>query len=45
MNTPFKRDESVVEKLKASKMITRPAPIPERKQEILQLAERLNLPM
>jgi nitroreductase len=45
VNTPFKRDESVVEKLKSANMITRPAPLPERKQEIMQLAERLNLPM
>jgi nitroreductase len=45
VNTPFKRDQSVVEKLKSAKMITRPAPLPERKQEIMQLAERLNLPM
>ncbi|MGH2669795.1 MAG: nitroreductase family protein [bacterium] len=44
INTPFKRDEGVVEKLKSAKMITRPAPIPERKQEIMELAERLNLP-
>ena len=33
------------EKLKAAGMITRPAPLPERRQEIMQLAERLNLPM
>ena len=45
INTPFKRDDGVVEKLKSAKMITRPAPIPERKQEIMELAERLNLPM
>jgi nitroreductase len=45
INTPFKRDEGVVEKLKGAKMITRPAPLPERKQEIMELAERLNLPM
>ena len=45
INTPFKRDEGVVEKLKSAKMITRPAPLPERKQEIMELAERLNLPM
>jgi len=45
INTPFKRDSGVVERLKAVKMITRPAPIPERKQEIMELAERLNLPM
>ena len=44
INTPFKQDEAVVEKLKAAKMITRPAPLPERRQEIMQLAERLNLP-
>ena len=45
INTPFKRDPDVVERLKSAKMITRPAPIPERKQEIMELAERLNLPM
>jgi nitroreductase len=45
INTPFTRDGGVVEKLKSAKMITRPAPIPERKQEIMELAERLNLPM
>ena len=45
INTPFKRDSGVVERLKSAKMITRPAPIPERKQEIMELAERLNLPM
>src|SRR5437867_1132413 len=45
INTPFKRDPGVVEKLKASKMITAPAPLPGRRQEILQLADRLNLPM
>ena len=44
INTPFRRDEGVVEKLKAAGMITRPAPLPERRQEIMQLAERLNLP-
>ena len=45
INTPFKRDDGVVEKLKSAKMITRPAPLPERRQEIMELAERLNLPM
>jgi nitroreductase len=45
INTPFKRDDGVVEKLKSAKMITRPAPTPERKREIMELAERLNLPM
>jgi nitroreductase len=44
INTPFKRDDAVVEKLKAAKMITRPGPLPERRQEIQELAERLNLP-
>jgi nitroreductase len=44
---PFKRDEAVVEKLKAAKMIQRPA-MPNdaaRKAEIKALAERLGLPI
>jgi nitroreductase len=41
---PFKRDEAVVEKLKAAKMIQTPAPLPNRREEIRQLAERLGLP-
>ncbi len=44
---PFKRDEAVVEKLKAAKMIQKPATPnnPERIAEIKKLAERLGLPM
>lgn len=44
---PFKRDPAVVEKLKAAKMIQRPATPnnPERMAEIKRLAERLGLPM
>jgi nitroreductase len=45
INTPFKRDEAVVEKLKAAKMITRPAPIPGRQEEIRALAEKYGLPL
>lgn len=41
---PFKRDEKVVEKLKAAKMIQQPAPLPGRREEIRALAERLGLP-
>ena len=44
---PFKRDEAVVEKLKASKMIQRAAVPndPERKAELKKLAERFGLPI
>jgi nitroreductase len=41
---PYKRDEAVVEKLKAAKMIQTPAPLPGRREEIRALAERLGLP-
>lgn len=44
VNTPFKRDPAVVEKLKAAKMIQAPAPLPGRKEEIRELIERLGLP-
>ncbi len=44
VNTPFRRDPAVVERLKSEKMIQAPAPLPGRKEEIRALAERLNLP-
>lgn len=44
INTPFKRDEAVVEKLKEAKMIQAPAPLPGRREEVRQLIERLGLP-
>lgn len=44
VNTPFKRDPAVVEKLKEAKMIQAPAPLPGRKEEIRELIERLGLP-
>jgi nitroreductase len=42
---PFPRDPKVVEELKRAKMIQAPAPLPGRKDEIRQLARKLNLPM
>lgn len=42
--TPFKRDENVVEGLKAAGMIQAPAPLPGRKQELRELAQRFGLP-
>ncbi|MCH7811235.1 MAG: nitroreductase family protein [Chloroflexi bacterium] len=44
---PFQRDDAVVEKLKAAKMIQPPATPnnPERIEEIKRLAERLGLPL
>jgi len=44
---PFRRDESVVEKLKAANMLQREAVAndPERRAEIKKLAERLGLPI
>jgi nitroreductase len=41
---PFPRDPRVVEELKRSKMLQPPAPLQNRKQEIRELARRLNLP-
>jgi len=41
---PFPRDPKVVEELKRSKMLQTPAPLPTRKQEVRELARRLNLP-
>jgi hypothetical protein len=41
---PFPRDPKVVEELKRSKMVQAPAPLPNRKQEIRELARWLNLP-
>jgi nitroreductase len=42
---PFKRDPAVVERLKQAKMITAPAPLPGRMDEIRRLAEEYDLPM
>lgn len=44
INTPFKRDPAVVEKLKQAKMIQPPAPLPGRQEEIRKLAQRFGLP-
>lgn len=41
---PFPRDPRVVEELKRSKLLQAPAPLPGRKQEVRELARRLNLP-
>lgn len=41
---PFQRDPAVVERLKAEKMITTPAPLPNRRDEIRKLAEQYGLP-
>ncbi len=42
--TPFPRDPKVVEELTRSKLLQAPAPLPGRKQEVRELARRLNLP-
>jgi nitroreductase len=44
INTPFKRDPAVVERLKQAKMIQDPAPLPGRFEEIRRLARDLGLP-
>ena len=44
VNTPFRRDPAVVERLKAAKMIQAPAPQPGRFEEIRRLAQELGLP-
>ena len=41
---PFARDPKVVEELKKEKMFTAPAPLPNRKEEIRELARKLGLP-
>ena len=43
-DTPFRRDEAVVEELKAAKMIQAPAPLPGRKDEVRRLSRQLGLP-
>lgn len=43
--TPFARDPAVVDELRAEKLFTHPAPMEGRQQEILELAEKLGLPM
>ncbi len=42
-DTPFPRDEGVVEELKRDGMFTRPAPLPERQAELEFLQQALNL--
>ena len=42
---PFKRDPAVVERLRKEKMITDPAPLAGRTEEIKKLAEEYGLPM
>ncbi len=42
--TPFPRDEKVVEELKAAKMFQEPAPFPWRKAEVSALARMFGLP-
>ena len=42
--TPFKPDPKVTEELKARKMLTAPAPLPWRKEEIKALARMFGLP-
>jgi len=41
---PFPRDPKVVEELKREKMITTPAPLPSRMQEVRDLSRKLGLP-
>jgi hypothetical protein len=41
---PFTRDPAVVERLKAANMIQRPAPLPDRRDEIRRLTEQYGLP-
>jgi hypothetical protein len=42
--TPFKPDPAVTERLKREKLITDPAPLPGRQDEIRRLAEEYGLP-
>lgn len=41
---PFRRDEAIVEELRAAKMFQAPAPLPGRKDELRELARKLGLP-
>jgi len=41
---PFRRDPKVVEELQQSGMLQTPAPLPDRQQEIRELARKLGLP-
>lgn len=45
VGTPFERDSAVVDELTSEKLFTEPAPSANRQQEILELAEKLGLPM
>jgi hypothetical protein len=42
--TPFKPDPKVTEELKAKKLLTAPAPLPWRKEEVRALAQMFGLP-
>ncbi|HVN63454.1 MAG TPA: nitroreductase family protein [Candidatus Binataceae bacterium] len=42
---PFPRNPKIVEELKKSKLLQAPAPLPGRKEEVRELARKLNLPM
>jgi hypothetical protein len=42
---PFRRDETVVKELEEEKMFQTRAPLPNRKQELLELARKLGLPL
>lgn len=42
-DTPYPRSEAVVEELKRDKMFTRPAPLPEREEELEYMERALNL--
>lgn len=42
-DNPFPREQEVVEELKADKMITRPAPTPEREEELAFLQQALGI--
>lgn len=41
---PFRRDEKVVKELEKAKMLQTPAPLPNRREEIRNLARKLGLP-
>jgi len=42
-DTPYPRSEEVVEELKQDKMFTRPAPLPEREEELQYLQRAFNI--
>ncbi len=44
VGNPFRRDEAVVAELEKANMIQAPAPLPDRKEEVRDLARKLGLP-